>query len=183
MQKKNIIVGSLFIIFGIILGINLLTDLDFEFWPLFILIPGIVFEVSYFNSRGKASPGLLVPGGILIVIGILFFIETLTKWEYTAYTWPVYMLAVAVGLFQLYVFGKKDKGLLIPISILAGLFVIFTVGNLTAIKEYFMYIGPSVIIIIGIVIIFAGRSARSMEIGQATEDNEPQLIPKDKKES
>ena len=137
MKRSNVVVGFLFIIFGVVLGISLLTDLKFEFWPLFVLIPGLVFEISFFSSSKKSDTGVLVPGGILTVIGLLFFFETITDWEYTAHTWPVYLLAVAVGLFQLYIFGKREKGLLVPIGILTGLFAIFTLGSLSSIKNYF----------------------------------------------
>ena len=176
MKRTNILVGSLFIIFGIVLGISLLTDLKFEFWPLFILIPGLIFELSFFNSRKKADPGLLVPGGILTVIGLLFFFQTLTDWKYNEHLWPVYMLAVAVGLFQLYIFGGREKGLLIPVGILTGLFVIFTVGSLSTIKDYFRYIGPVVIIIIGVIVLLTGKSKMIPPEKVSEDEDEPVLI-------
>ena len=176
MKRFNILLGSLFILFGVVLGISLLTDLRFEFWPFFILIPGLIFELAFFKSPKKSDPGLLVPGGILTVIGLLYFFETLTGWKYSAHTWPVYMLAVAVGLLQLYIFGKREKGLLIPVYILTGIFIIFMVGNMTSIFEYFKYIGPAVIIIIGIVIVLTGRSKQDIEIEYTKETDEPELV-------
>lgn len=176
MKRFNILVGSLFILFGVALGISLLTDLKFEFWPFFILIPGLIFELAFFKSPKRSDPGLLVPGGILTVIGLLYFFETLTGWKYSAHTWPVYMFAVAVGLFQLYIFGKKEKGLLIPVYILTGIFIIFMAGSVTSINEYFKYIGPAVIIIIGIVIVFTGRSKDDVQIEYTGETDEPELV-------
>jgi hypothetical protein len=176
MKRTNILVGSLFIIFGIVLGISLLTNLKFEFWPFFILIPGLIFELSFFNSKKKADPGLLVPGGILTVIGLLFFYQTLTDWKYNEHLWPVFMLAVAVGLFQLYIFGSREKGLLVPVGILTGLFVIFTVGSLSTIKDYFRYIGPLVIIIIGIIVLLTGKSKMIPSVKATEDEDEPILV-------
>lgn len=89
-----------------------------DFWPLIILVLGLIFELTFFLGNGKV--GLLVPGGILTTLGLLFFFETATDWRFAAYTWPVYILAVAVGLTQLYLFSTRPKGLLIPIFILVA---------------------------------------------------------------
>ena len=42
-----------------------------------------------------------MPGGILTIIGTLFFFETFTKWNFAEYTWPVYPLAVVWKYFLL----------------------------------------------------------------------------------
>ena len=39
--------------------------------------------------------------------------------------WPGFIMAVAVGLFELYLFGSRDRALLIPVGILGGLSIIF----------------------------------------------------------
>ena len=48
--------------------------------------------------------------------------------------WPGFILAVAVGLFEFYWFGSRNKWILIPINILAVLsmlfFVVFSIGSL-----------------------------------------------------
>ena len=113
-------VGLILIVLGIVLlfkpvfNINIF-DMKY-FWPIFVLGPGLMFEGSYFLSKRNA--GLLVPGGILTTIGGLFFFETFTDWNFSEYTWPIYILAVAIGLYQLYLFGGKSRGLLIPVGIL-----------------------------------------------------------------
>lgn len=62
--------------------------------PLFILIPGLYFALTYF--RLKRDSGILVSGGILTTIGLLFLFETLTNLQFKTYTWPFYPLAVSV---------------------------------------------------------------------------------------
>ncbi len=136
MEKKESTVGIILIIIGAIVLVDRIFNLKFlsmsNFWPLFVLIPGLLFEVSYFVTR--RDPGILVPGGILTTIGLLFFFETFTGWQFARDTWPIYPLSVAIGLFQLYLFGYRQKALLIPVFILGCVslisFVIIIMGGI-----------------------------------------------------
>lgn len=127
MKTIRYLVGLLLILIG---GFSLITyifhlnnELIHHLWFLCVLIPGLYFEMNYFQTR--KNPGQLVPGGILTVIGLLFCFEILTRWDYSNYTWPIYLLAVAFGLFQLYLYDNQDKGLLIPITILCLISFLF----------------------------------------------------------
>lgn len=159
MRPRNLVWGFLFIIFGVLLMLNNFFDIEFfsmhYFWPIFVLVPGLIFEVTYYMT-GK-DPGILVPGGILTTIGILFFFETFTNWYFSAYTWPVYPLAVAIGLFQLYLFGGRKWGLLVPIGILTAVsaisFASMVLGTLFNWIN-FSFIFPIILILLGIVILF-----------------------------
>lgn len=127
--------GAILIILGLLMLFKPMFQINIfdmeHFWPLFVLVPGLIFEASFFLS--EANAGLLVPGGILTTIGGLFFFETFTNWNFAQYTWPVYILAVAIGLYQLYLFGGKIKGLLIPVGILTTValvsFILMVFGN------------------------------------------------------
>lgn len=123
---KNPIWGIILIVIGIILIIQkvfLISIFSWEhFWPIFVLILGLSFEFSYFFK--KRAPGILVPGGILTTLGILFFFETFTDWNFSAYIWPIYPLSVAIGLFQLYLYSGRNSGILVPVSILTAVSVI-----------------------------------------------------------
>ena len=127
MKTIRYLVGLSLILIG---GFSLITyifhlnnELIHHLWFLCVLIPGLYFEMNYFQTR--KNPGQLVPGGILTVIGLLFCFEILTRWDYSNYTWPIYLLAVAFGLLQLYLYDHKDKGLLIPITILCLISFLF----------------------------------------------------------
>ena len=127
MKTIRYLVGLLLILIG---GFSLITyifhlnnELIHHLWFLCVLIPGLYFEMNYFQTR--KNPGQLVPGGILTVIGLLFCFEILSRWDYSNYTWPIYLLAVAFGLFQLYLYDHQDKGLLIPITILCLISFLF----------------------------------------------------------
>lgn len=138
MERKNYLWGILLIAIGIIL----LVDKIFTFgifdsvnlWPLFILIPGLIFELSFFTSN--RNPGLLVPGGILTTLGLLFFFESFTDWSFSEYTWPIYPLSVAIGLFQLYLFGGRESGILIPVFILTTVSIVSFISIFSSLFDF-----------------------------------------------
>lgn len=100
-------------------------------WPSMFVIPlGLFFHWMYFSLLGGRTPGLLVPGGVLITAGVVCQIAMVTDgW---GYMWPGFIFAAAVGLFELYFFGGRNKWLLIPINILTVLsamfFIVFSIG-------------------------------------------------------
>lgn len=161
MKGNNFFWGMLLVLIGVmaltnnILGFRIF-DME-SLWPCFVLIPGLCFEFGYFSNR--RNPGVLVPGGILTTLGLLFFFETLTRWNFSEYTWPIYPLAVAVGLFQLYLFGERNRGLLVPVGILTAVSVISFIsiiyGNLVDFLGASIVI-PVILILFGIWIIFNG---------------------------
>lgn len=159
MNNKNYFWGLFFIIIGILLFLARLLNIQLfhteELWPIFVLIPGLCFNLAYFSTR--KSPGLLVPGGILTTIGLLFFFETMTNWKFAEYTWPIYPLAVSVGLFQLYIFGERKRELLIPIGILSLVSIIsfacMIYGNVFRWINTSLLV-PAILVLIGIVLIF-----------------------------
>ena len=81
-----------------------------------------------FSTKPVKNAGLLVPGGILLITGILFVFETATNWSYSDGTY-VYLLATAFGLFELWLFGGKEKALLIPVAVLTLTALCFMMTN------------------------------------------------------
>lgn len=104
-----------------------------NFWPTMFIIPlGLFFHWLYFSVAGRSAVGLLIPGGILFTVGLVCQLSTLfDSWQYL---WPGFILAPAVGLFEFYWFGNRNKYLLIPINILTALsllfFAVFSLGSL-----------------------------------------------------
>lgn len=126
MKRSNSLLGGAFVILGAIMltarfffGKNMFNLGPDDFWPMIVLMVGVVFELVYFVSL--KAPGFLVPGGILTTYGLLFFFEVATDWSFAQYTWPAYIIGVAVGLFQLYLFAGRPKGLLTAVAILAAI--------------------------------------------------------------
>ncbi|MBB6632030.1 LiaI-LiaF-like domain-containing protein [Clostridium algidicarnis] len=159
MKKGNIIFGIILILLGLSALINRIFFIDIlsfrNLWPLFLLVPGILFEVKYFETR--KDPGMLVPGGILTTLGTLFLIENISSFHFKKYIWPLYPLSVAIGLFQLYWFGNREKGLLIPIFILT---IVSVMSILNQVFNKFFYwmdyklLFPVILIGIGLYVLF-----------------------------
>ncbi|HEX7055914.1 MAG TPA: hypothetical protein VF260_01790 [Bacilli bacterium] len=127
--------GAVLILFGVYLYVNGHAVIDTGtlfgvFWASFFVIPvGLFFHWLYFGVIRKGV-GLLIPGGIILLTGIVCQIATLLDgWSYL---WPGFIFAVAGGLFEFYWFGSRNKWLMIPISILTALsvffFAIFSLG-------------------------------------------------------
>lgn len=158
MKRNGTFWGLMLIVIGTLVFLNRMfnfAELNISnLWPLFVIVPGLSFEIGYFSN--KKDPGVLVPGGILTTIGLLFFFETFSHWNYSAYTWPIYPLAVAIGLFQLYIHGHRSNGLLIPIFILTATalisFITMVYGNIYSWAN-FDFIMPVLVILLGIVIL------------------------------
>lgn len=170
MNRTGKVLGTIFILLG---ALFLLKNLDIiepfwsyfdigsiigRFWPaLFLLVPGLIFHINFFSGR-KKDPGILVPGGILLVLGIAFQINMLFGgWDIM---WPLYIFSVAFGLFELYAFGTRDKGLLVPIGILGGLSVIFFISfSLGRFLSFSIrpLIVPVILIGAGLMVLFGGK--------------------------
>ncbi len=181
MNKTSKVLGGILIILGILFllkNFNLFNLWDFinfrtvfrligtlvgRFWPsLFLILPGLLFHSAYFTGN-KRNPGVLVPGGILLVLGIVFQINMLFGgWSIL---WPVYIFSVAFGLMELYVFGSRERGLLIPIGILTGLslvfFIAFSLNGLLSVNTR-PFALPVVLILMGGIVLFGGRGKRSV---------------------
>ena len=153
MKKINYLFGLFLLFIGVLLilaNFGVIEIVWDNLWPLFLLIPGIVFELSYFIYRKDA--GLLVPGGILITYGLLFLVNVIFGWHLMEDLWPIFPLGVAMGLFQLFLFGGREKGLLIPVGILGAISLFFLINNLLFV-DFRLLVGI-LLVVIGIWIIF-----------------------------
>ncbi|KAA2301789.1 hypothetical protein FY526_23215, partial [Clostridioides difficile] len=77
--------------------------------------------------------------------------------------WPGFILAVAVGLFELYWFGGRNKWLLIPINILTVISLLFfAVMSIGTMLSSLSFIQPfvAIVLIMGGAWIMVGRKKR-----------------------
>ncbi|SDT20435.1 hypothetical protein SAMN05444162_3405 [Paenibacillaceae bacterium GAS479] len=139
-RQAKAVVGAALVLLGAYLMLQQGTrigpgDIFGHFWPSLFIIPlGIFFHWMYFSMLQRRAPGLLIPGGILLVDGVLFqFAMLLDNWEYI---WPGFIFAVAFGLWEFYWFGNRNRWLLIPINILLVLSLLFgAVFSISAISS------------------------------------------------
>ncbi|WP_312886387.1 hypothetical protein [Paenibacillus plantarum] len=124
------------------------------FWPLVLLVPGLLFHLLYFNRRLPA--GVLVPGGILTVYALMFFFCNLFGWGSMAYIWPGFLLGPAIGLYELHLFDRgSDRGIWIAAMVLgviaAALFA------LTLLVKLGIYVIALILVVVGLSMIFRKR--------------------------
>lgn len=158
MKKESAFWGVLLIGLGFLFLLPNIFGFDWGsiklLWPLLLFIPGLFFELTYFKTRKK--PGLLVPGGILLVLGLLFLFETFTQWHFVGYTWPIYSLSVAIGLFQFYFYSNRPRPLLVPILILCAIpLFTYTLYFFSALATWinFGFVIPAALILLGIFVL------------------------------
>ncbi|GGJ26870.1 hypothetical protein [Paenibacillus hunanensis] len=114
------------------------------FWPTLFVIPlGLFLHWLTFSLVGRKGIGMLIPGGILIVSGLVSQIaQMFGLWSVM---WPGFILAVAVGLFEFYWFGSRNKWLLIPINLLTVLSLLFfAVFSIDSVLSRFVFVQPLV---------------------------------------
>jgi hypothetical protein len=161
-MNRNLFVGAILIVLGALLvfsgGEAWSTGTMFTyFWPTLFVIPvGVFLHWMYFSVTNRRGVGLLIPGGILVTTGVVCQISML--FDSWAIMWPGFILAVAVGLFEFYWMGSRNRYLLIPINILTALsaifFVVFTISSLFS----HLYVGKPILamilILVGAFILF-----------------------------
>ncbi|HEY8421871.1 MAG TPA: DUF5668 domain-containing protein [Thermoclostridium sp.] len=143
-----ICIGFLLILstFGVIPSLGRLIS---KFWPMIFIFISLLFHAGYYSNKNNV--GLLVPGGILLTLGVVF--QTAELWDIYGVMWPGVILAPAVGLYELYYFGNREKGLLIPVGILSAIslfFFTFTIGNLRGLSKFIL---PAGLIFAGLIIL------------------------------
>jgi len=136
--------------FGVIPSIG---ELLVRFWPMIFIIISLFFHAGYYSNRKNV--GLLVPGGIFLTLGVVF--QTAELWNIYNVMWPGVILAPAVGLFELYYFGNRDKGLLIPVGILSFISLFFFSFSIRHLRGFSRFILPVGLILAGLIIIFKDR--------------------------
>lgn len=122
--KGNMIWGIFLIVIGFVFLIGNISRIGMEIlWPAFPLAVGLAFCIGFIFDRKNV--GLLMPGSILVIVGLLFFYCTIFGWDYMANLWPLFIIAPAVGFISVYFGGPRDSGLLIPAGILTGIGIVF----------------------------------------------------------
>ncbi|HZG78378.1 MAG TPA: hypothetical protein VEZ72_21170 [Paenibacillus sp.] len=161
------VMGAVLLLLGAFLFMNQgevfdVGDIFGYFWPSIFVIPlGLFFHWLYFGVTGRRGVGVLVPGGILLTVGVVSQISML--YDIWHMMWPGFIFAVAVGLFELYWFGGRNKWLMIPINILTVIsllfFAVFSLGSLLSFLSGRPYIAIALIVVGAIVLMSRKKQA------------------------
>ncbi|MFC7681530.1 hypothetical protein [Paenibacillus sp. GCM10028914] len=148
-SKKDLMLGVFIVAAGVVILLGKLGVFGFlgrTFWPLVLLVPGLLLHVLYFGRRVSAA--ILIPAGILTVYGLLFLICSIWGWSLMGSLWPLLIFGVAVGLYEYYVCETPRPAAALPISL--GLTL------LTALIFIFTWLYTGAMYIIAFVLIAAG---------------------------
>lgn len=121
MKRINSLVwGTVLLLVGVVLTLGQLgwINLDHLTWPIILLAIGVIFHLYYIFTKDH-NEGLLVPGGILLVYGVLFLLSQ--SGQPIEKLWPMFILGPAFGLFELYLFSRGRMGSMIPVFILTAI--------------------------------------------------------------
>lgn len=148
-----ILFGTLYLAFQVMGQMGIVLFHLWDFWPLILITLGVLFEALYFSQ--KKSVGFLIPGGFITTIGVLHLFETVTNWRFAAYTWPIYVLAIFIGFFQVYLVTKKQWAFIVS-------FIIFCITTFLSLIAFGSFIGDIgielafsvIVILIGLVLLF-----------------------------
>ena len=166
-NRRSIYVGILLIAAGFLFLMAQVTGRWIGWagmWPFLILLVGAAFWLPIFIwwERHEELAGLAVPGTIVMINGLILLFQNVTGlWETWSYLWALEPIAVALGLLALYALGKRDRGLLVAASIVGGVGVIFFFIFATAFSRFFRFLGPVVLILVGVLVILSGVSRRA----------------------
>lgn len=125
MSRNQYSVGILILAAGVVILLGKLGVFSFIgslFWPLFVLIPGVLLHVFYF---GRMLPAVvLLPAGILSTYGVLFLLCNIAGWDLLHHLWPIFILGVAIGLYEFYLFDlSKPRSVQVAAVALAAISV------------------------------------------------------------
>lgn len=115
-NKTSYYIGIILIIIGAAALYNaiFLDDLFSmrNMWPLFILLPGLFLEIDYFSNYRYRDASVLIPGGLLTLIGGFFLVKEFVP-IMDGLTGTIFMVIFGFALLQYYLAKPKDRGILI----------------------------------------------------------------------
>ena len=133
-------------------------------WPLLVLYVGAAFWLPFviWWERRAQFAGLAVPGAIVTVNGLLLLYQSLTgDWGSWAYLWALEPVAVAAGLFILYLLSGRPHGLLVAVGIVGGVGLLFLAIFGTTFGGGLRYLAPVALVVIGMLLMLRGVQERT----------------------
>ncbi len=157
MKISDLIVGLALIILGSIFLFENFGIIEFDFsriWPVIVVFAGAGFWVGFLRSRKDYA--LIMPGTILIIIGLIFWFCAQYGWWYMEDLWPFFLFGPGLGFLLMYVLGEKETGFLIPGTILIGLSLIFILRF-----SHFLNYWPLILIGVGLYMIYKHSKSKT----------------------
>jgi len=162
-RGKGIFWGCLFIILGLVfifVQVDLINIQGVMIPATIFLGLAILFHIGFIVG-GFKNPGLLVPGGILLVYAA-YFVFLYIDPNLARKLWPLVFLGPALGLLELKVFSKSRSGSWIPIVILLELGAAFMLQSFTE-KSFIIIIIAATFITAGITLLATGLKRKKKQ--------------------
>jgi len=165
LRTISMIIGAALIVMGVLFLLGELFKFQIAgwFWPLFVLVPGLMLLVWSVGQPGANGEGVSSVAGAICMTGLLLFFQNITGfWSTWAYAWALVAPAgLGVGLW---IYGWRNR---LPDKvrdgqrmILVGL-IIFLAGfiffeGLLGISGFNLggYIGPLMLIGLGVLLLW-----------------------------
>ena len=156
-SSRPIVPGLILIVLGFLFLLSNFGAFDFDWgvlWTWLVILIGVIFWLGFLLDREKY--GLIMPGTILLTLGIVFNISARYYWADMEDLWPFFILAPAFGFYAMYFLGRREAGLLVPAGILTVIGLIFLMQSYTALR----YIWPLAMIAAGVLILVRPGSGK-----------------------
>lgn len=112
-----------------------------------IMIMGVFFWLGFLMDKSRSF--LIMPGTILVIYGIVFFLISKYTWATIESMGPVFIMAPALGLYFTYLLHEKNRSVLITAAVLGVISLIFLLNSV----PIFKYIWPFITAGLGVYII------------------------------
>lgn len=78
------------------------------YWPLLVVLFGLTFIVGMLSAKRRGA-GLAIPGTLIVVIGLLLFVQNLFDlWITWTYAWALLIVAIGLGMGIMNAYLKRD---------------------------------------------------------------------------
>lgn len=131
MKKASLITGVSLLFVGVVSLLGALEVIPFGMayiWPLFLLVPGLYFQIIFFVRKDTYQEEILIPSTILIIYALLFIIAGAKGFDFLGRMWPFFPLGVSLGFLQAYLLGSRKMAyyfigqILLVFSVMAIIF-------------------------------------------------------------
>lgn len=128
------------------------------FWPLFVLIPGLIF-LAVAARGGRATAPFAIPGMIISGTGLLLLAQNLTGyWDSWSYAWTLYSVFLGMGLAMMgRLLGDQAFEVLGRVLILVGSVAFVVLGLLMEVVVRGLGAEPWPLLLIGLGLLLLAR--------------------------
>jgi hypothetical protein len=153
-KRPSLVPGLLLVLVGIaflLANLGVFSIRGDLIWTYLLIIIGAVFWLGFLFDRSRI--GNLMPGSVLLTLGLLFHYTSTHGWHTLGYLWPFFILAPAFGFYAMFLFGARERGLLVPAGILTVIALFFF---LQGTSRDLRLIWPALLIVFGVLFLFHG---------------------------